>query len=140
MEILVLKLLLVASNFALLSYLIMIMLYHYQHHYDMKSWASLFHVTSASWLLIRGSFWISTCTTYMKWNSNSFYLLYWIPNMFEFSAFMILPLYFTQVLYPSNWNQYWVHIRPVYFGIIACIIAFEVIWSFLLEPKVCCMF
>jgi hypothetical protein len=125
------KSLLLLSNCALLGYLLKVMIFHHQQHYDLKSWASIFHYVSLVWLLTRCTFWVCTILSAMEWNNFSFYLLYWIPTTFEFITYMVLPLYFAQVLYPDQWNAHWLTVRPLYFGGIVTIFFFEVIWSYL---------
>lgn len=125
------KLGLVITNFAVLSYLLFLMIHHYTAAYDTQSWAFIFHILSFSWLLIRGSFWASTLTTVLRWNALNFYLLYWMPTPLEFASFMVLPLYFTQILYTEEWKKYWKFVRPIYFSIIIAIIVFQMLWSWL---------
>lgn len=130
MEFLIFKVLLLISNFAVLTYLLMIVIQHYQSNYDRKSWAFLFHILSFMWLLIRGIFWLATLTSFMKWSSTTFFVLYWMPTPLEFGAFMLLPLYFAQILYPAEWKKYWSYVRPVYFGFIFGIFLFQSVWSY----------
>jgi hypothetical protein len=137
MEIALLKCFLVLVNFYLLTNLLILIINHYNFQYNMKSWGSIFHFLSLIWLLIRGSFWISTLSTTMRWTTWNFYLLYWMPTPFEFGAFLILPLYFAQILYPEQWNKYWKYIRPIYFGLIAGIAGIQLLWCALASiPKV----
>lgn len=124
----VLKVGLVLTNFSLLAQLLVLLINHYSLHYNMFSWASIFHYLTVAWLLIRGAFWISTLFASMQWTAISFYLLYWMPTPFEFGAFMILPLYFAQILYPQEWTKYWPYCRPGYFGLIVGIAAVQLLW------------
>lgn len=133
---LLLKTLLVATNFSILTYLLVLMMNHYNANYDMKSWGFIFHILTFSWLIIRGAFWVATMTS-MKWTAISFYLLYWSPTPLEFAAFMILPLYFSQVIYRYEWTRYWSIVRPIYFSAIVGMVVFQAIWSWLAGvPKV----
>ena len=127
---LIFKLLVLLSNVLLLGYLLRVVFSHLQQHYNMKSWASAFHYFSLIWLLTRCSFWLCTMIDSMEWNNFSFYLLYWVPTTLEFISYMVLPLYFAQILYPTQWNQHWVTVRPIYFGIVTAIIVFEIYWSY----------
>ena len=95
------KMILVLTNFSLLSFLIMLMVDHYNSHYNVESWSSAFHVLTLLWLSIRGAFWLCTAISTTPWNSMSFYALYWMANPIEFGSFMLLPLFFSQVLYPT---------------------------------------
>jgi hypothetical protein len=133
MALLFFKFLTMISNFALFMLLAKVMLQYRTLHYDNKSWASIFHITSLVWLIMRWSFWMCTIIPSMHWNNFSFYLLYWIPTMFEFSSFMVLPLYFAHVLYPKQWSMYYEQVRPWYFGSIAAIILFEIFWSYWID-------
>lgn len=111
----------------------MLVIHHYQSNYDKKSWAFLFHILTFLWLVFRGFFWLSTLTSLMKWSSAIFFVLYWMPTPIEFGAFMLLPLYFAQILYPDEWKKYWIYARPVYFGLTIGIFVFQSLWS-LLKP------
>jgi hypothetical protein len=130
MQILFFKTVLLVTNFSILTYLSVLIHKHYQSSYDKKSWAAIFHIFTFAWLLIRGFFWISTLTSLMKWSSATFFLLYWMPTPLEFGAFMLLPLYFAQILYPEEWKKYWIFVRPVYFAFTFGIFLFSVVWSY----------
>lgn len=131
------KVLLLGTNFSILSYLLWLIIQHYRSSYDKKSWASLFHLFSFSWLLVRGIFWISTLASLMKWSSATFFMLYWMPTPLEFGAFMLLPLFFAQILYPDEWKAYWGYARPIYFTVIFGTVLFSIVWSFFRPaPKV----
>jgi hypothetical protein len=132
----ILKILLVASNFYLLTNLLMLVINHFHLAYDMKSWASIFHFLTLIWLLIRGAFWVTTIFASMRWTALSFYLLYWMPTPFEFGAFLILPLYFAQILYPIEWRNYWPYIRPIYCGLVVGIAGIQLFWCGLAVPTV----
>lgn len=133
---LLLKSLLVATNFALLTYLLVLMISHYNSNYNIRSWGFIFHTLTFGWLILRGAFWIATISS-MKWTAVTFYLLYWTPTPLEFGAFMVLPLYFAQVIYRDEWKKYWNVVRPIYFSTIVGMVIFQAIWSWLAGvPKV----
>jgi hypothetical protein len=137
MEILLFKDLLLITNFSILAYVLLLVIHHYQSNYDKKSWAFLFHILTFLWLLLRGVFWISTLTSFMKWSSTTFFVLYWVPTPLEFGAYMLLPLYFAQILYPEEWKDYWPYVRPVYFVFTIGVFLIQSIWSFYISaPKV----
>lgn len=94
------KMILVLTNFSLLSFLIMLMVDHYNSHYNVESWSSAYHILSLLWLSIRGAFWFCTVISISPWSPWKFYALYWMANPVEFASFMLLPLFFSQVLYP----------------------------------------
>lgn len=136
----ILKLLLVLTNFFLTSFLLILTCDHLYSHDDIQSWGFIFHVLSLSWLSIRGIFWLATIVPIVKWTTLSFYLLYWMPAPLEFAAFMLLPLYFTQILYPDEWKKHWNNVRPFYFSFIVGIILFQVLWTWLADsPEVMCI-
>jgi hypothetical protein len=122
-----LKLCLVLSNFSLVGYLLVLITKHFSHHYDLKSFSSIFHFLCFCWLFIRGVFWISTMTNY-DWSQSVTYLLYWTPLPLEFGAFFLLPLYYAQILYPEEWKNYWSSIQWVYIISIATLLATQVIY------------
>ena len=74
---------------------------HYQSNNNLLSWSFSFHILTLVWLGIRGGFWLSSSIATPDWGSWSFYAMYWMPNPIEFGSFMILPLFFTQLLYPT---------------------------------------
>lgn len=131
MEVFVWKLLLVLTNFSLLAYLLVQMIRHYNSNYDTASWSFIFQMLSFCWLVIRGAFWLATMAPILRWTVLNFYFLYWMPVPFEFAAFMLLPLYFAQVLYPKEWKQHWHNIRPFYFSVIVGLLVFQALWAWL---------
>eukprot|EP01031_Cornospumella_fuschlensis_P027028 gene27028-32660_t len=128
MEIDIFKWLLVLTNFYLLTNLLVIVVNHYTFQYNMKSWGSIFHFLSLVWLIIRGAFWISTLLPHMHWTVFNFYLLYWMPTPFEFAAFLVLPLYFAQIVYGDRWKDLWEYVRPLYGVVIALLCAVQLLW------------
>jgi hypothetical protein len=131
MEVMIFKFLLILTNFVILTYLLLVAFRHYAAKVDKQSWGFIFHLITIAWLIVRGAFWISTITHFIRWTTLSFYLLYWMPAPFEFAGYMILPLFFAQVLYPTQWKKYWSTIRPFYFVIIIGIIVFQALWAWL---------
>lgn len=125
------KIILTLINILLFLYLIILLVDHYYANYKFTSWASVFHILSCVWLGIRGTFWLLTVTTKDNWAAFTFYMLYWMPNPIEFGSFMLLPLFYAQILYPKDWQVYWSLFRPVYFILIFGLIIFQAIWSLL---------
>jgi len=101
----ILKSLLTISDLALLYFLLSLMLNQYLNNYSVQSWASIFHILCSFWLTLRGLFWVLTIL--IEDPSYEVYLkiLYWIPCPFEYAAFLLLPLFFAQVLYPREWRD-----------------------------------
>ena len=62
---------------------------------------------------------------------STFYLLYWMPCPFQFSSFMLLPLFFSQKLYPAKWKEYWHYSINIYIAIIVFLIVFQIMWTFI---------
>ena len=122
------KICLVFTNFALLIYLVGLIIDHYNSHYNIKSFSSAFHILCFLWLGIRGIFWISTMTTSVAWTPAAYYFLYWMPVPLEFGSFMLLPLYFAQILYPNEWKSYWRMLRPFYIVGIMGLLSFQAIY------------
>ena len=95
------KITLVFINFSILAYVVVQIIDHYKSQNDIKSWSSAFNILSFIWLFIRGTFWFFTVVSHRPWGSWSFYALYWLANPIEFGSFMLVPLFFSQVLYPK---------------------------------------
>ena len=127
----ILKLGLLLMNFGILSFLVMLMIDHYKANYSLISWSSGFHMLSFSWLMIKGIFWLLTISSDHEWEAFQFYLLYWSPAPLEFASYMIMPLFFGQVLYPEFWNQHSRWILPVYGVSTLVLIFFMVTWAVL---------
>jgi hypothetical protein len=131
MSILVCKSALITINAFLFIYLVILLIDHYNASHKLTSWASIFHLMSCVWLGIRGMFWLFTVTTTANWDAFAFYILYWIPNPIEFGSFMLLPLFFAQIVYPSDWHRHWVYVRPAYSSLIFGLILFQTVWALL---------
>lgn len=132
MKFLPFKLLLVTTNFTILGFLLLLIIKHCKSENNITSWSSIFHLLCSIWLLLRGIFWLSTITTVgSDWTAFSFYMLYWMPTPLHFAAFMILPLYFAQVIYPLEWKFYWKTLRPLYVVIIVSLTVFQIVWALL---------
>ncbi len=131
MSIPVFKVILTLMNFGILSFLIMLMVDHYNANYSLMSWSSCFHILSLSWLSIKGVFWLLTITSDYEWEAIQFYILYWLPAPLEFGSYMLVPLFFGQVLYPDLWaaHSYWV--LPSYGVATLVLILFMVTWAVL---------
>ena len=54
-----------------------------------------------------------------------------MANPIEFGSFMLLPLFFTQVLYPTECKKYWGLIRFAYISSIVGMIVFQALWIIL---------
>ena len=128
MRIQVFKLLLVMTNCGVLFCLVAMIVNHIRCQYNLKSFSFLFYMLSFVWLLIRGIFWISTLTSSVEWTSAQYYFLYWMPVPIEFGSFMLLPLYFVQVIYPEEWKTYYSTGRRLYIGIIFGLIVVQIIY------------
>lgn len=125
------KIALVVTNYSILSFLVLLMFDHYKSNFNVFSWSSCFHFLCLLWLLIRGAFWLRTVTSTSSWGVFSFYCLYWLPNPIQFASFLLIPLFFTQILYPEEWKKYWVYVRPVYYFILISLVVFQVLWALL---------
>ncbi len=125
------KFILVLANFFILSFLLVLMIDHYNAHNNITSYSSIFHIMTFLWLAIRGTFWLLTLTSTEVWSTFMFYFLYWMPNPLEFGSFMLLPLFFAQIIFPTEWETYWLNIRPLYTSAIVGLIVFQSIWAVL---------
>ena len=128
---LIFKLILAFTNYSILLYLVHLIYVHYKNNYNINSFSNLYHILSLVWLTIRGLFWTLTLVTSVEWSPLTFYILYWMPSPFQFSSFMLLPLFCAQILYPTIWKEYGDKIRFVYIGIIIIIVLFQTLWSIL---------
>jgi len=131
----ILKLLLVLSNIGILLLLLNLISIHFKDRNNIKSFSTAFHVLSLVWLCIRGSFWTLSIISTTSWDVSTFYLLYWMPCPFQFSSFMLLPLFFSPKLYPAKWKEYWNFSINVYITIIVILIVFQIVWTFVAAFK-----
>ena len=122
------KLILVLTNFSILAFVLVLIFDHLCANNNLKSWALLFHILCFLWLCFRGMFWLTTMTATASWGSADYFFLYWMPTPIEFGAFMVLPLYFAQVLYPDKWKSLWGWIQPIYAFLVAGMTAVQAIW------------
>lgn len=125
------KIIIIFCNFFLLGYLLVLLIDHYNNSHYLLSWASIFHTLSILWLLMRGVFWIFTITSSSTWDIFLFYILYWMPNPIEFCTFMLVPLYYTQVVFPNEWHKYWIKYRVIYVMSMGMLILLPTCWAFI---------
>jgi len=123
------KLILVLTNFSILSFVVVLIIDHYNAHHNITSYSSIFHIMTFLWLTIRGIFWLLTLTTTENWKAFTFYFLYWMPNPLEFGSFMLLPLFFAQIIYPNDFDAYWKHIKPLYISVLIGLFGFQSLWA-----------
>lgn len=57
-------------------------------------------------------------------------ILYWIPCPFEYGSFMLLPLFFAQVLYPREWRVYAPYIFPTFSILILTMTLTTIVWVY----------
>ena len=96
------KTLITVSDFGLLSYLLSLMIKQFQNNNSLKSWSTIFHVQCVIWLTLRGCFWFGTIMTSNVSSELYLKILYWLPCPFEYGAFLTIPMFFAQVIYPSE--------------------------------------
>lgn len=122
------KIVLVVLNLAVLVGLSFLIANHIRCQYNLKSFSFLFYILSFIWLLVRVFFWVATLTTSVAWTSAQYYFLYWMPVPVEFGSFMLLPLYFAQVLYPELWEKYYKTGRRAYITIVLGLVVGQIIY------------
>jgi len=120
----------------LLSLLLLLLFIYltYSSHirdYNPTSWSRYFHILSISWLLLRTSFWLLTLTNNNTWNPAVFYLLYYLPNPLQFASFVLLPLFYAQVLHRRKWRVAWGWIRGIYLIWFGGTVSFMIVFSVL---------
>ena len=125
------KLLLVVSNYSILFFLIRLLVDHYKSNNNFASWSSAFHIICFMWLFLRGLFWMLTLIPFDETNLYFMLSLYWLPNPLQFGSYMLLPLFFTQILHPGEWERYWSYIPSTYVVILALLFIFQLFWSLL---------
>jgi len=101
----ILKIAITLSDLGLLLFLTSLMMEQFQNNYSLKSWSSIFHVQCVIWLLLRGCFWFGTIVTTDQSSELYLKILYWLPCPFEYGAFLTLPLFFAQVIYPREYKS-----------------------------------
>ena len=125
-----LKAFLTISNFALLYFLINLMLEQYQSNYSLKSWSSIFHILCVCWLTIRGFFWVFTLVLYDPAWEIYLKILYWAPCPFEYGSFLLLPLFFAQVVYPREWRITAPYILPIFALFVLTMTLSTIVWIY----------
>lgn len=125
------KAILVCTNGAIFVFLVILMCEHYYAGNSLKSWSFVFYVLNFCWLILRGTFWLLTVLTGRTWEAFEFYILYWVPVPMEICSFMLVPLFFVNILYPRQWSSYKIYIRPVYVVITCGLTTLSIIWSLL---------
>lgn len=127
------KVTLAVTNFVMLCFLVVLMVDHYASNYNIKSWSTVFHCLSFGWLSLRGAFWLLTIGSSSNWGDFSFYILYWVPCPLEFGSFLLLPIFFAQILYPKEWKVYWKIVCSLYGVVIVGLTCFMISWAVLRE-------
>ncbi|CAM9500505.1 unnamed protein product, partial [Discosporangium mesarthrocarpum] len=114
----------------------MLLVSHCRSLYDIKSWATAFHALVLGWLVLRGMFWMLTIYSMQHWRSSTFYILYWLPNPLQFGCFLLLPLFYSQVLSSRRgWRRLWAFIRPSYISLISGMTTFMIASSILMATE-----
>ena len=54
------------------------------------------------WLSFRQVFWALSLIVVGGWTPAAFYLLYWLPHPIQFGNFLLLPLFYLQVMYRNQ--------------------------------------
>jgi hypothetical protein len=124
----ILKIALMATNFSLFTFIVSLVVDHIQQGNNLLSFVSVFHALTLCWLLLRGVFWLMTVIHTATDRSSTFFALYWLANPVEFGSFLLVPLFFTQVLYPTSWKKYWGAIRFGYIAVVAGLVLFQALW------------
>lgn len=124
----ILKTIITVSDFGLLSYLLSLMMEQFQNNYSLKSWSTIFHVQCVIWLTLRGCFWFGTIITTNVSSELYLKILYWLPCPFEYGAFLTIPLFFAQVIYPSESRAVVPYVFPFFAGLIVALIIVMVMW------------
>ena len=102
----------------------------FRNNYSLKSWSSIFHILCMIWLSLRATFWISTILTFSPQHEMILKTLYWIPCPFEYGSFMLLPLFFAQVLYPREWRVYAPYIFPIFSILVLTMTLTTIVWVY----------
>ena len=93
-----------------------------------QSWSFIFYILSFAWMILKGIFWLLTVLTGRTWEAFEFYVLYWVPVPLEICSFMLVPLFFVNMLYPRRWNDYKIYIRPVYIAVTCGLTILTIMW------------
>lgn len=98
-----------------------------------------FNVLCTIWLGFRQIFWSVTVIVPGSWNPAVYYVLYWLPHPIQFGSFLLLPLFYMQVLSKlpswqcvglSVWTNRWQCIRNFYILGMASFLGFIVSGGF----------
>lgn len=114
MDLPIYKLILASINMAILCLVGALLWEHCLGKHRRRSWATAFYLLSVVWLLLRGAFWTMTITT-EGFDTATFYVVYWVPNPLQFANFLLLPMFYAQVLSGSrDWDRRWRIMFPIY--------------------------
>lgn len=116
---LMLKLTLAVLNTSLLCYILATVFWHVRYQHNFRSWSMAFNLSSFIWLALRELFWLRTIIISGLWNPVTLYTLYWMPHPIQFGSYLILPLFYMQIISknPSGsslWDSRWQCMRIVY--------------------------
>lgn len=127
--------LLTAVNLTLLAAVLALVIGHHQRRDNKRSWAFAFLLLCLCWLAFRQAFWVLCLMTYRPWGAGIFYLVYWLPHPLQFAMFLLLPLFYAEVLSKlGRWHAWigtgeamgarWRLVRNVYIFINACMVVY----------------
>jgi len=124
-----LKATLCSMTCALMCFLLILFISQLKFQNDLKSWSFAFYLLCFAWLTFRTAFWFLTIISTEDWPEIIFYILYWFPNPIEFGDFMILPLFYFQVLYERLWKIHMAWIMTVYVLLVVVLLLCYFLWA-----------
>lgn len=129
MHLLILKLLVLGVHFFVIFLVSLNIRVQWRAGYNKSSWSSLFLGFSLLWLVLKLGLLLRWLEPEPVWTDALFYTLYWLPTTLQCAAFMMLPLFYTQVIFQEKWHWRWSRVLlPLYIGVCVSAIALMAAW------------
>lgn len=138
MTVLIAKDLLAAVNGAMLIFVIGTLAGHFLNRNKLVSWASAFNSLCILWLSMRQIFWSYAIYSADNWSAVRFYLLYWLPHPIQFAMYLIIPIFYVQIIGLSEtgrqrfgmlatlWQKHRKCMRSTYIGVVTSMLVYLV--------------
>ena len=132
---LLVKYLLASINGILLLFLIGTVVGHIVSGNKLVSWSNAFNGLCILWLGMRQVFWAYAIYSPANWSAVRFYVLYWLPHPIQFAMYLIVPIFYVQILSrsgrqgfgmasPRFWQRRWRCIRNTYIALVSFMVFF----------------
>jgi hypothetical protein len=136
MPLLWVKNILAVINGGMLVFMIGTVVGHIMSRNKLRSWASAFNSLCILWLCMRQVFWTYAIYSTGYWSAVRFYILYWLPHPIQFAMYLIIPIFYVQILSKTGrhrfgmsaslWQKRRKCIRNTYIAVVAAMLVFLV--------------